>query len=143
MTRIIMIPDDTSIIYTSSSLATETIVQSINSAGLQSNLEVLESLRLTIDPAAMQASNMGDLVLIYSRGQGSARNPGNDSSAYELTFRQQRILADLCEGYTQKEIARRENLSLRTVGVEVAALKRVVPTLASLCRSTRPSTGKK
>jgi DNA-binding NarL/FixJ family response regulator len=137
MTRIIMIPDDNSIIYTRSSLAAETIVRSINSSGWQSNLEVLESLTLTIDPGSMQASSMGDLVLIYSREQGSSS--ASESFTRELTFRQQRILADLCEGFTQKEIARREGISLRTVGFEVSSLKKIVPNLASLCRGTRPA----
>ena len=140
MTRIIMIPDDSSIIYTRSTLAPETIVRSINSDGVQSNLEVLESLTLTIDPAAMQASSMGDLVLIYSRPLSSPASEITTPSR-ELTFRQQRILADLCEGFTQKEIARREGISLRTIGVEVAALKQAVPTLASLCRGVRPFRG--
>lgn len=142
MTRIIMIPDDNSIIYTRSSLPAETIVRSINASGWRSNLEVLESLTLIIDPESMRASSMGDVVLVYARGHSPASLPGDGAFPSDLTFRQQRILAGLCEGFTHKEIARSEGISLRTVGIEVAALKKIVPNLANLCRGTRPASAK-
>jgi len=71
MTLVIMIPDDTSIVYTQSSLTAETLVQSISPTGWKSNLEVLESLTLMIDPGKMKASRMEDLVVIYSRERES------------------------------------------------------------------------
>lgn len=142
MTRVIMIPDDSSIIYTNSSLTAETLVQALNSQSPESNLEVLESLTLTIDPAKMKASRAGDLVVIFAReresGSAQARNL---ASIYNLTLRQQRILADLCEGRSQKEIALHLDISLRTVGIEVAALKRVIPSLTGLCRGIRAVPG--
>ncbi len=109
---------------------------------MQSNLEVLESLTLTIDPAAMKASSMGDLVLIYSREQGSCILFRRESFARELSFRQQRILADLCEGLHPKG-DRPAGGDFPAYGwrSRSAALKKIVPTLASLCRGTRPIPG--
>jgi DNA-binding NarL/FixJ family response regulator len=134
-TRVIMIPDDTSIIYTQSSLTAETLMQSINSTGWQSNIEVLESLTLMIDPAKMIASRMGDLVVIYSRERESPASRMRETPEIRaLSFRQQSILADLCEGFTQKEIALHLGISLRTVGIEVAILKKTIPFLSTLCR---------
>jgi DNA-binding NarL/FixJ family response regulator len=135
MTRVIMIPDDTSIVYTQSSLTAETLMQSINSTGWQSNLEVLESLTLMIDPAKMIASRMGDLVVIYSRERESPSSRMRETPEVRtLSFRQQSILADLCEGFSQKEIALHLGISLRTVGNEVAVLKKTIPSLSTLCR---------
>jgi len=54
-----------------------------------------------------------------------------------LSFRQQRILVDLCEGFTQKEIALHLGISHRTVGIEVARLKKTIPSLSALCRGLR------
>jgi len=138
MTRVIMIPNDSSIIYTQSSLTPETLVQTINSGDWQSHLEVLESLTLTLDPAQMKASSMGDMVMIYARErESSSTRVRNMSDIYDLTLRQQRVLADLCEGFSQKEIALHLDISLRTVGNEVAALKKAIPSLSSLCRGVR------
>ena len=139
MTRVIMIPDDSSIIYTNSSLTAETLVEALNSASPESNLEVLESLTLTLDPARMRASRAGDLVVIFSRErESSTAQARNLSHALGLTLGQQRVLADLCEGYSQKEIALRLGISLRTVGVDVAELKQIIPSLSTLCRGIRP-----
>jgi DNA-binding NarL/FixJ family response regulator len=138
MTRVIMIPDDTSIVYTQSSLTAETLVQTINSTGWQSNLEVLESLTLLIDPGKMKASRMGDLVVFYSRERESSASRMRDTPEVRtLSFRQQSILANLCEGFTQKEIALHFGISLRTVGIEVAILKKTIPSLSTLCRGLR------
>jgi DNA-binding NarL/FixJ family response regulator len=138
MTRVIMIPDDTSIIYTQSSLSAETLMQTINSTGWQSNLEVLESLTLMIDPGKMKASRMGDLVVIYCREREyPVSRMGETPEVRTLSFRQQSILADLCEGFTQKEIALHLGISLRTVGIEVAVLKKTIPSLSTLCRGLR------
>jgi DNA-binding NarL/FixJ family response regulator len=138
MTRVIMIPNDSSIIYTQSSLTPETLVQTINSGDWRSHLEVLESLTLTLDPAEMKASAMGDMVMIYARErETSTSRARNLAGIYDLTLRQQRILADLCEGFSQKEIALHLNISLRTVGNEVAALKKVIPSLSCLSRGVR------
>ena len=51
--------------------------------------------------------------------------------ARTLSFRQQRILADLCEGFTQKEVVLHLGISLCMVGIEVARLKR--PSLPFPC----------
>jgi hypothetical protein len=80
MKPVIMIPDDTSIVYTQSSLIAETLVKMINSTGWQSNLDVLESLTLTIDPGKMKANRMGDLLVIYSREARIPRIPNAGST---------------------------------------------------------------
>ncbi len=129
MTRVLIIPDDSSMMMMRSPIPPEKLIESINTGSWHSSLAILESLQLVLDPEKLQASRMGQLVVITPRNSVS-RVPV-DLDSYDLTPRQRQVLAGMMAGLTQKEIASRLGITWRTVAWHVGELKKRIPNLVS------------
>jgi DNA-binding NarL/FixJ family response regulator len=127
MTRVLIIPDENSLMMMHSPVNSEKLIESINTGSWHSSLAILESLQLVLDPEQLQASRMGQLVVITPRKPG--KSSPVDLSTYGLTTRQQQVLAGMIAGLTQKEIAVRLGIAWRTVAWHVCKLKKRMPGL--------------
>lgn len=129
MTRVLIIPDDNSLMMMRSPIPPEKLIESINTGSWHSGLAILESLQLVLDPEMLQASRVGQLVVITPRN--SPNRILVDLESYNLTPRQRQVLAGLMAGLTQKQIASRLGITWRTVAWHVGELKKRIPNLVS------------
>lgn len=129
MTHVLIIPDENSMMMMRSPIAPEKLIESINTGAWHSSLAILESLQLVLDPEKLQASRMGQLVVITPRSTGQLSPI--DLNSYSLTPRQRQVLSGMMAGLTQKEIAVRLGIAWRTVAWHVCELKKRIPNLVT------------
>lgn len=123
MTRILFFPDDHSLIWLDSPLRAEKLVESVNCgewqppapyAALPTGRPLLRALHLDQLVVVLPSQPLPEPVRLEKAAQ-----PGKPS----LSPRQHQVLQLLAEGLSTKEIARRLNISPRTVHFHIANLK--------------------
>jgi DNA-binding NarL/FixJ family response regulator len=115
MTLLLFVPDDDTLLLSRSNLPGNELAAAIRRGAWQLPLPFA-----TLDPATYQVSCQGRLVVVMSN---QANSTPNTVSKRPLSRRQRQVLDFLAEGLTDKQIAARLGVNIRTIAHHVAQIK--------------------
>ncbi len=128
MTKILFFLNAQTIIFLEKDQSSQAILTAIHDGEWQS-FQPLDGL-FPSDPATVKVVPFGSW-LVVALPESPIPGKGPSTNAMPLSPRQREVLNYLSQGYTNKQIAHKLNLSRRTVNLHIAAIKQKLETQTS------------